>query len=237
MTTCLHELLTLQISNCMTLHSLSWPRAAATTRCAALHEQDNIEIYVNRAEHVSAPNAESSALCRLTLGRSTTHQNCACPWIHGSAPSMSVWTCCSADLRLRRSVTVQIWEVIRRLSLHRTSGLQNPTDTCRASSCVSATPVQGMQVCEAMELSSSKLPELQGRAGLYLHVEQRWQQQQQYRNGSSSSSSSPIAVKLRRLQHRQFQQQAVSTAGSDQHTSRPTAWSMQQLWWRGRSTM
>jgi len=163
MTTCLHELLTLQISNCMTLHSLSWPRAAATTRCAALHEQDNIEIYVNRAEHVSAPNAESSALCRLTLGRSTTHQNCACPWIHGSAPSMSVWTCCSADLRLRRSVTVQIWEVIRRLSLHRTSGLQNPTDICRASSCVSATPVQGMQVCEAMEFSSSKLPELQGR--------------------------------------------------------------------------
>ena len=63
-----------------------------------------------------------------------------------------------ADLR-----NVQICEVIRRLNLHRTSGLQNFTGTCRAASCVSATPCQGTQVCKAMELSRSKLSELQGR--------------------------------------------------------------------------
>ncbi|KAL0037000.1 hypothetical protein WJX77_008586 [Trebouxia sp. C0004] len=42
--------------------------------CAVLHERDNVEIYANRAEHVSAPNAESIDLCSLRLGRSTTHQ-------------------------------------------------------------------------------------------------------------------------------------------------------------------
>ncbi len=62
-----------------------------------------------------------------------------------------------ADLRV-----VRICEEIRRLSFHRTSGLQNFTDTCRATSCVSATLGQGMQVCRAVELSSSKLSELQG---------------------------------------------------------------------------
>ncbi len=117
----------------MILHSLSWPRAAATTSCAVLHEQDNIEIYMNRPEHVSAPNDESTDLCRLILRGSSTHQNCVCPWIYGSAPSISVWTCWSADPRLRRSVTVQMCEtceVIRRLSSHRTSGLQNFRQRC-----------------------------------------------------------------------------------------------------------
>ena len=78
------------------------------------------------------------------------------------------------DLLLYRSVTtqirdcvdlrnVQICEEIRGLSLHRTSDLQIFTDTCRVISCVSATLGQGMQACEAMEVSSSRLSELQGR--------------------------------------------------------------------------
>ena len=78
------------------------------------------------------------------------------------------------DLLLCRCVTAQIRgcadlrhgqirQVIRRLSLHITSGLQNFTDTRRAISCVSAIPVQDMQVCKAMEVGSSRLSELQGR--------------------------------------------------------------------------
>ena len=77
------------------------------------------------------------------------------------------------DLLLCRSVTtqihdcvdlqnVQICEETRGLSLHRTSDLQNLKDTCRVNSCVSAIPGQGMKVCKAMELSSSRLFELQG---------------------------------------------------------------------------
>ena len=106
-----------------------------TTSCAVPQEQGNIEIYVNCPKHVSAPNAESTDLCRLILGGSSTPQNCVCPSIHGFAPSVSVWTCCFADSRLPRSVTadlrnVQICEVSRRQSSHRTSGPQNFRQRC-----------------------------------------------------------------------------------------------------------
>ncbi|KAL0037001.1 hypothetical protein WJX77_008586 [Trebouxia sp. C0004] len=61
--------------------------------CAVLHERDNVEIYANRAEHVSAPNAESIDLCSLRLGRSTTHQKSVVSrsrvktWINGLLPA------------------------------------------------------------------------------------------------------------------------------------------------------
>ncbi len=47
----------------MILHSLSWLMAAATTLVAVPHEQSK-EIYVDRAEPVSAPDPQSSKICR-----------------------------------------------------------------------------------------------------------------------------------------------------------------------------
>ncbi|DBA80492.1 TPA: hypothetical protein ACH3X1_007764 [Trebouxia sp. C0004] len=51
----------------------------------------------------------------------------------------------------------QVCEEIRRLSLHRTSGLQNFKDTCRAISCVSATPGQGPTACILPVLLQSRV--------------------------------------------------------------------------------
>ena len=122
---------------------------------------------MDRAEPISAPDAQSSDTCRHVLEQPTTHSNSARRCIHKSDPRTLVRTCCRcataqirncADLR-----NVQIGEVIRGLSLHKTSALQNPIPTCRASSCVSATPGQGMQVCKAMGHSISKLSKCEGR--------------------------------------------------------------------------
>ena len=67
--------------------------------------------------------------------------------------SATLQICVCADLRFLR-----VWEVTRRLSLHRTSDMHNLTDMFWELSSVSAidtSPVQGLRICEGKQLSSS----------------------------------------------------------------------------------